>query len=68
MLSTILIVEDENKFGGLLSRIIEAEGYNVLQAQSARSGLKFLENEDVRVVISDVKLPDANGVELVKRI
>jgi two-component system NtrC family response regulator len=68
MLSTILIVEDENKFGGLLSRIIEAEGYNVLQAQSARSGLKFLENEDVRVVISDVKLPDGNGVELVKRI
>ncbi len=68
MQSTILIVEDENKFGGLLSRIIEAEGYNVLQAQSARSGLKFLENEDVRVVISDVKLPDANGVELVKRI
>ena len=68
MLSTILIVEDENKFGGLLSRIIEAEGYNVLQAQSARSGLKILENEDIKVVISDVKLPDANGVELVKRI
>jgi two-component system, NtrC family, response regulator len=68
MQSTILIVEDENKFGGLLSRIIEAEGYNVLQAQSARSGLKLLENEDVKVVISDVKLPDANGVELVKRI
>lgn len=68
MLSTILIVEDENKFGGLLSRIIEAEGYNVLHAPSARTGLKLLETNDVRVVISDVKLPDANGVELVKRI
>ena len=68
MLSTILIIEDENKFGGLLSRIIEAEGYNVLHAPSARAGLKFLETHDIRVVISDVKLPDANGVELVKRI
>src|SRR5476649_2766479 len=68
MLSTILILEDENKFGGLLSRIIEAEGYHVLQAQSAKSALKLLENEDVTVVISDVKLPDANGVDLVKRI
>jgi two-component system NtrC family response regulator len=68
MQSTILIVEDENKFGGLLSRIIEAEGYNVLQAQSARAGLKLLESEDIRLVISDVKLPDANGVDLVKRI
>ncbi|MBV8389599.1 MAG: sigma-54-dependent Fis family transcriptional regulator [Mucilaginibacter sp.] len=68
MPSTVLILEDENKFRGLLSRIIEVEGYKVLQAQSARVGLKLLETEDVRVVISDVKLPDANGVELVKRI
>jgi len=68
MLSTILILEDENKFGGLLSRIIEAEGYHVLQAQSARAGLKLMDSHDVRVVISDVKLPDANGVDLVKRI
>lgn len=68
MTSTVLILEDENKFRGLLSRIIEVEGYRVLQAQSARAGLKLLETEDVRVVISDVKLPDANGVELVKRI
>jgi len=68
MQATILIVEDENKFGGLLSRIIEAEGYKVLLTSSAKSALKLLENEDVRVVISDVKLPDANGVDLVKRI
>jgi two-component system, NtrC family, response regulator len=68
MQSTILILEDENKFRGLLSRIIEVEGYNVLEAQSARAGLKLLETENVRVIISDVKLPDANGVELVKRI
>lgn len=68
MQSTILIVEDENKFGGLLSRIIEAEGYTVLQAQTAKAALKLIEGEDIKVVISDVKLPDANGVELVKRI
>lgn len=68
MQSTILILEDENKFSGLLARIIEAEGYFVLQAQSARAGLKLMDSHDVKVVISDVKLPDANGVDLVKRI
>ncbi|MGZ3755227.1 MAG: sigma-54-dependent transcriptional regulator [Mucilaginibacter sp.] len=68
MQPTILIVEDENKFGGLLSRIIEAEGYHVLLTQTAKAALKTLKNEDVKVVISDVKLPDANGVELVKKI
>ena len=68
MQPTILIVEDESKFGGLLSRIIEAEGYHVLLTQTAKAALKTLKTEDVKVVISDVKLPDANGVELVKKI
>ena len=68
MQATILIIEDENKFRGLLSRIIEVEGYQVLQAQSARAGLKIVETGEVHVVIRDVKLPDANGVELVKKI
>lgn len=68
MLSTVLIIEDETKFRGLLARIIEVEGYRTIQAQSARIGLKLIETDDVQVVISDVKLPDANGVELVKQI
>lgn len=68
MESTILIIEDESKLLGLLARIIENEGYQVLKAPSAKAGLKLLNNEEIRVVITDVKLPDANGVELVKLI
>jgi len=67
-LPTVLIIEDENKFSGLLSRIIGMEGYTVLQAPSARVGMKVLATKDVKVVISDVKLPDTNGVDLVKQI
>ncbi|WP_295649774.1 sigma-54 dependent transcriptional regulator [uncultured Mucilaginibacter sp.] len=68
MESTILIIEDESKLLGLLARIIEGEGYQVLKAPSAKAGLKLLNNDEIRVVITDVKLPDANGVELVKLI
>jgi DNA-binding NtrC family response regulator len=69
MQPTILIIEDENRFGGLLARIIEAEGYHVLQAPTAQAGLKFVgDSEAIRVVVSDVKLPDANGVDLIKSI
>jgi len=67
-LPTVLIIEDENKFSGLLSRIIEMEGYTVVQAPSARVGMKLLATKEVKVVISDVKLPDTNGVDLVKQI
>ena len=68
MSSTILIIDDEIKIRSLLARIIELEGFDVLQAENAKEGLKIITNQDIVVVISDVKLPDANGVELVKQI
>ncbi|OOQ61792.1 sigma-54-dependent transcriptional regulator [Mucilaginibacter pedocola] len=68
MQQNILIIDDEKKLNGLLTRIIELEGYKVFQAYTGKEGLKLLAQEDVQVVISDVKLPDANGVELVKQI
>ncbi|WDF54969.1 sigma-54-dependent transcriptional regulator [Mucilaginibacter sp. KACC 22063] len=65
---TVLIIDDETKLAGLLSRIIELEGYRTLQAHTAKDGLKILSQQTVHVVLSDVKLPDASGVELVKQI
>jgi len=67
-MQSILIVDDEAKLRALLARIMEIEGYHVLQAKSAKTGIELIENEDVRVVISDVQLPDENGIELIKRI
>lgn len=62
---TVLIIDDESKIRSLLARIIELEGYRVLQAATGKEGLRILKENDIQVVISDVKLPDANGVELV---
>jgi len=68
MRSNILIIDDEVKLSALLARILEMEGYHVLQAATAKAGIRIIEQEDIRVVLSDVKLPDANGVELVKKV
>ncbi len=68
MPNTILIIDDEKKLNDLLSRILSLEGFTILQAYNAKDGLKLLAQEDVLLVLSDVKLPDANGVELVKTI
>lgn len=65
---TILIIDDEKKLNDLLSRIIGLEGFKVLQAFTGKEGLKLLQQEDVLLVLSDVKLPDVNGVDLVKTI
>lgn len=68
MAQTVLIIDDEKKLCDLLARIIGLEGYKVFQANTGKEGLKMLLQEDIHVVLSDVKLPDVNGVELVKQI
>jgi len=64
----VLIIDDEKKICSLLSRIIELEGFKTLQANTGKEGIKLLKTNEVSIVISDVKLPDVNGVALVKDI
>ncbi|GAB4006870.1 sigma-54 dependent transcriptional regulator [Spirosoma migulaei] len=68
MAATILIIDDESRLRQLLARILQLEGYTVLEAENARAGLKILERDDIHLVISDVKLPDKNGIELSAQI
>ncbi|MCC6583498.1 MAG: sigma-54-dependent Fis family transcriptional regulator [Chitinophagales bacterium] len=64
----ILIIDDEEKLRGLLSRIIGLEGFEVVEAGTCKSGLKKIETYPIDIVLCDVKLPDGNGVDLVKEI
>lgn len=67
-MTQVLIIDDEENLRKLLSRVVELEGYTVIQAATVKDGLKVLAKESIQVVISDVKLPDGNGVDLTARI
>ncbi|CAM4198537.1 sigma-54-dependent transcriptional regulator [Flavobacterium weaverense] len=64
----ILIIDDEEKLRGLLARIVKSEGFVVLEAADLKSGFKKLEQNEIDVVLCDVKLPDGNGVEFLEKI
>lgn len=65
----ILIIDDEEKLRSLLSRIIELEDFKVVQSSTAKHGLELLEHEkNIDLVITDVKLPDENGIDLLAKI
>ncbi|AQX85610.1 sigma-54-dependent Fis family transcriptional regulator [Elizabethkingia bruuniana] len=68
MPGTILIIDDELKLLKLLGMILSQEKFSVKEASTARSAMTMLEQHDFDVVLSDVRLPDAFGVELVKAI
>lgn len=64
----VLVIDDEEKLNNLITKIISYEGFNVYQAFNCKTAIRILEREDIEVVLCDVKLPDGNGVELVKII
>ncbi|MDX1941544.1 MAG: response regulator, partial [Saprospiraceae bacterium] len=64
----ILIIDDEETLRKLLVRMISLEGYMVSDVANGKSALNLLEKEEFYVVLSDIKLPDISGVELVKHI
>ncbi|GAB3959682.1 sigma-54 dependent transcriptional regulator [Spirosoma harenae] len=68
MLGTLLLIDDEPKLRQLMARILSLEEFKVLEADTARSGLRVLQQAEVHVVVCDVKLPDANGIELTAQI
>ncbi len=67
MKGTVLIIDDEKQLRGLLKRIIELEDYAVTEVGDLKSAWKILENQAIQVVLSDVKLPDGNGVEFTQK-
>lgn len=64
----ILIIDDEEKLRSLLAKIISLEEYKVFEAGNIKAGLKILEKEEIEVLISDVKLPDGNGLDLIPKV
>ncbi|MVN78132.1 response regulator [Hymenobacter sp. HMF4947] len=66
---TILLIDDEELLRLAVARTLELEGYPVLQAANAYTGLQLLADHanEIGVILSDVKLPDGRGLDLLPR-
>lgn len=64
----ILIIDDEEKIRTLLQKILMLEGFDVITAGDCKTGMKMIENEKIAILITDVKLPDGNGIEITKQV
>ena len=64
----VLIVDDESLIRYSLQNLIEREGFPVITADSGLHALKQFEEEKPEIVILDIRLPDSNGLTLLKTI
>ena len=65
---TVLIVDDEDSQRIILKGNLVKKGYRVLDASSANDALMAAENNVVDVIVSDFKMPDMTGLELLREI
>jgi len=59
--ATILIIEDEDDIRTFASRVLELEGYRVLQAGDGDEGLRLASGNQVALVLLDLRLPGRDG-------
>lgn len=64
MKGRILLVEDDETFRGFVQTILEDEGYEVRIARDGREGWQLLARENFDLVITDLKMPGKNGLDL----
>jgi len=64
----IMIVEDEKLIRMTLRELLEEEGYRVIEAEDGASGLRRLRQEEVDLVLLDYRLPDVDGIEVLRQM
>ncbi|HEX8000121.1 MAG TPA: sigma-54 dependent transcriptional regulator [Pyrinomonadaceae bacterium] len=65
-MSKLLIVDDEQGMRQLLTIVFERAGHSVRAAENGRRALELLRAEPAELIISDVKMPDMGGIELLR--
>jgi two-component system, NtrC family, response regulator PilR len=67
-MSNILIVDDEQSYRQLLSLVFESDGHSIRTATNGREALALLQQDAIDVVISDVRMPDMDGIEMLSSV
>ncbi|MDX2285820.1 MAG: sigma-54 dependent transcriptional regulator [Bacteroidia bacterium] len=68
MQGTVLILDDIADLRNLLADLAALEGFRVLKAANVRSARQILAREPVQVLLTDVRLPDGDGITLTRQV
>jgi two-component system, cell cycle response regulator DivK len=67
-MSTVLIVEDNDKNMKLARDVLQAKGYQTLEAITGEDGVKLAKERKPDLVLMDIQLPGINGIEAFRQI
>jgi CheY-like chemotaxis protein len=67
-MSKILLIDDDPLVRKVISRILKYEGYELLLADDGRRGLELFRSEQPELVITDIIMPEKEGIETIREI
>jgi DNA-binding NtrC family response regulator len=67
MLNNALVIDDDTATLELMEFQLEAEGFQVKVADCGEKGIEFIKEFDFDIILTDLNLPDINGIEMVRR-
>lgn len=62
----ILVVDDEDLVRWSLTRFLESEGFEAYEAEGGHKALEILETYPISVMITDLMMPEMDGIELIR--
>jgi DNA-binding NtrC family response regulator len=65
-METILVIEDKESMARMLRDALESEGYGVVSAGDGMEGARYLKENRIDLVITDLKLPEKDGIEILR--
>ena len=66
--ATVLLIDDDGAVRQLFRQALEGEGYDVVEAPTGTEGLRLLHERPVDVVLTDIIMPDMDGLEVVREL
>jgi DNA-binding NtrC family response regulator len=67
-MDNILVIDDEQSLLDLLAVVFKKEGYGVWTALSAAEGFATLEKQNIDLVVTDIKMPETDGMEVLRHV
>jgi CheY-like chemotaxis protein len=64
-MARLLIIEDDDDLRLMLHVLLTSAGHEVLEARNGREGLRIVEQQPVQLVITDLIMPDQEGIETI---
>ncbi|MFC1839576.1 response regulator [Thermodesulfobacteriota bacterium] len=64
-MSLILIIEDDDQVRSVLRKMIELDGYEVMEASNGEAGISLYRSKPADIIITDIVMPGKDGIETI---